>query len=180
MSFSHFQEKISLRTKLDDELETIENFCAWKYKIGLILKENYLANFIKEIVFEPKEYEVKEKYKKHMIRSKRIITDSIKDHLIPQVLCKDTPKEMFASLSGTYERTNVNQKANLRAQLEITKVSKGEPIQEYFTRVSQFKEQIKAIEDKIDEDELVMTALNGLTRPWDSYIQIICARKESL
>ena len=25
-----------------------------------------------------------------------------------------------------------------------------------------------------------MTALNGLTRPWDSFIQIICARKENL
>ena len=59
---------------------------------------------------------------------------------------------------------------NLRAQLKITKMSKGESIHEYFTRVSQFKEQIEAIEDKIDEIELVMTTLNGLTRPWDSFI----------
>ena len=57
---------------------------------------------------------------------------------------------------------------------------KGESIQKYFTRVSQFKEQLEAIEDKIDEIELVMTALNGITRPWDSFIQTICARKESL
>ena len=49
-------------------------------------------------------------------------------------------------------------------------MSKGESIQEYFARVSQFKEQLEAIEDKMDVDELVMTALNGLTRPWDSYI----------
>ena len=59
-------------------------------------------------------------------------------------------------------------------------MSKGESIHEYFTRVSQFKEQLEAIEDKIDEIELVMTSLNGLTRPWDSFIQKICARKESL
>ena len=59
-------------------------------------------------------------------------------------------------------------------------MSKGESIQEYFTRVSQFKEQLEAIEDKINEVELVMTALNGITRPWDSYIRKICARKESL
>ena len=50
---------------------------------------------------------------------------------------------------------------NLRAQLKSTKMSKGESIQEYFTRVSQFKE-LEAIEDNIDEDKLVMTALNGL------------------
>ena len=59
-------------------------------------------------------------------------------------------------------------------------MSKGESIHEYFTRASQFKEKLEAIEDKIDETELVMTALNGITIPWDSFIQTICARKESL
>ena len=115
-----------------------------------------------------------------MIKAKRIITYSIKDHLIPQVSSKDTPKEMFDGLSRMYEGRNINQKMNLRAQLKSTMKSKGESIEEQFTRVSQFKEQLEAIEDKIDEDELVMTALNGLTRPWDSYIQAICARKGSL
>ena len=105
-----------------------------------------------------------------MIRSKRIIVDSIKDHLIPQVYSKDTPKEMFDSLSRMYEGRKINQKMNLRAQLKSTKMSKGESISGYFRRVSQFKEQLEAIEDKIDEIELVMNALNGLTRPWDSFI----------
>ena len=59
-------------------------------------------------------------------------------------------------------------------------MSKGESIHEYFTRVSQFKYQLEAIEYKIDEIELVMTSLNGITRPWDSFIHTICARKESL
>jgi hypothetical protein len=36
------------------------------------------------------------------------------------------------------------------------------------------------IGDTIDEDEFVITALNGLTRPWDAFIQSICARKEKL
>ena len=59
---------------------------------------------------------------------------------------------------------------NLRDQLKSTKIIKGESIQEYFTRVSQFKEQLEAIEDKIDEIELVMATLNGLSRPWDFFI----------
>ena len=37
-----------------------------------------------------------------MIRSKRIIAYSIKDHLIPQVSSKDTPKEMVDALSRMY------------------------------------------------------------------------------
>ena len=71
---------MSANTKLVDKLEGVENFCAWKYKIGLILEENDLAKFIKENVPKPEENAAKENYKKDMIKAKRIIADSIKDH----------------------------------------------------------------------------------------------------
>jgi hypothetical protein len=48
---------------------------------------------------------------------------------------------------------------NLRTQLKNTKMQKGEMIQEYFSRISEIKEQLKAIGDTIDEDEFVMTTL---------------------
>ena len=87
---------------------------------------------------------------------------------------------MYDALSRMYERRDINSKMNLRAQLKSTNMSQGESIQYYFTRVSQFREQLSAIGDTLDKDELVMTALNGLSRPWDSFIQTLCARKESM
>ena len=66
---------------------------------------------------------------------------------------------------------------NLRAQLKGTNMRKGDSIQDYFTRVSQYREKPSVIGDTLDEDELVMIALNALTRPWDSFIQTLCARK---
>ena len=72
---------------------------------------------------------------------------------------------MYDALSRMYEVRNINSKMNLRAQLKSTKMSHGESIQDYFTRVSQIKEQLEAIGDKLDEDDMVMTTLNGLTRP---------------
>ena len=69
---------------------------------------------------------------------------------------------------------------NLRSQLKSTKMSQGESIQDYFTRVSQLKEKLEAIGDSLGEDELVMTALNGIIMPWDSFIQTMCSRKESM
>jgi hypothetical protein len=87
---------------------------------------------------------------------------------------------MFDALTRLYDGRNINQKMNLRTQLKSTRMQKGETIQKYFSRISQFKEQLEAIEDTIDEDELIMTALNGLTKPWDAFIQTICARKEKL
>ena len=89
-------------TKLDEKLEGAENFRAWKYHIMLILEENDLEGFIREEVAEPEEAEAKSKYKKDMIKAKRIIDDSIKDNLIPQVSSRSAPKEMFDTLSNLF------------------------------------------------------------------------------
>ena len=97
-------------TKLDYKLEGIENFHPWKYRIGLILEDNDHVKFMKGVVLETGEDEAKEKYKKCMIRGKRTIVDSIKDHLILQVSSKDTPKEMFDSLSGMYKKETSTQR----------------------------------------------------------------------
>jgi hypothetical protein len=99
---------MSGRTKIIDKLEGVENFRAWKYRIGLILEENDLAIFFKEEVLEPDDVADKEKHQKDMIRAQRIIANSIKDHLIPYVSSKKTPKEMFDALSRLYEGKNIN------------------------------------------------------------------------
>jgi hypothetical protein len=90
---------MSASTKLVDKLEGVENFRAWKYRIGHILEENDLARFIKEELLEPDNAAENAKHKKDTIRAKRIIADSIKEHLIPYVSSKKTPKEMFDALS---------------------------------------------------------------------------------
>ena len=69
-----------------------------------------------------------------------------------QVSSKKTPKKMNDALSIMYEGKNINRNMNLRAQLKGTKMSKGESIQDYFTRVSQFMEQLSAIGDSLYED----------------------------
>ena len=75
-------------TKLEDKLEGIQNFLAWRYMIGLIIKENGLENYIQDEVVEPTKFEAKEKHEHDLIKAMRIIVDSIKDHLIPQVSSK--------------------------------------------------------------------------------------------
>jgi hypothetical protein len=97
---------MSASTKLVEKLEGIDNFCAWKYRIGLILAENDLAKFIKEEVEELEDAVEKAKHQKDSIRAQRIIADSIKDNLIPYVFSKKTPKEMFNSLCKLYEGKN--------------------------------------------------------------------------
>jgi hypothetical protein len=96
------------------------------------------------------------------------------------VSSKKNLKEIFDALTRLYEGKNINWKMNLRTQLKNTRMQKGEMIQEYFVRISKFKEQLEVIGDTIDEYELIMIALNGLTRPWDAFIQTTCAKMEKL
>jgi hypothetical protein len=102
---------------------------------GLILEENDLARFVKEEVSEPDDPADKAKHQKDTIRSKRIIADSIKDHLIPYVSSQKTPKEMFDALNRLYEGKNINRKIYLRTQLKNTRMQRGESIQEYFSKI---------------------------------------------
>ena len=88
--------------------------------------------------------EAKALHKKKMVMEKRIIADSIKDHVIPHVFSLKTPKAMFDALTKLFEGENINRKMTLRNQLKNVKIQNAETIQSYFTRVSQIKEQLEA------------------------------------
>ena len=90
---------MSHHTKLDEKIEGVDNFRAWKYRISLVLEENELDSYINEEVPVPEGDEAKALHKKKLVMAKRIIADSIKDHLIPQVSSLKTPKEMFDALT---------------------------------------------------------------------------------
>ena len=85
---------------------------------------------------------------------------------------------MFEALTKLFEGKNINQKMNLRNQLKNVKIQNAETIQSYFTQVSQIKEQLEAVDEEVDNAEIVMNTLNGLPKIWDSFIQGICAKKK--
>ena len=74
---------MSYHTKIDEKLEGADNFWAWNYRIPLVLGENELDSYIHEEVPVPEGDDTKALHKKKMVMEKRIIADSIKDHLIP-------------------------------------------------------------------------------------------------
>jgi hypothetical protein len=47
---------------------------------------------VKKVLPEPEEEEANAKFKRNEVKAKRILTDSIKDHLIPNVSELKTPK----------------------------------------------------------------------------------------
>ena len=77
-----------------------------------------------------------------------------------------------------FEDKTIDKRMALRNQLKGVKIQKIETIQSYLYRVSQIKEQLEAIGDMVEEEEVVMTTLNGLHREWISFIRGICARRK--
>ena len=73
---------MSHHTKLDEKIKGGDKFWAWKYRISLVLEENELDSYISEEVPVPEGDEAKALHKKKLVMEKRIIVDSIKDHLI--------------------------------------------------------------------------------------------------
>ena len=74
---------MSHHTKLDENLKGSNNFRAWKYRISMVLEENESDSYTNEEVPVPEGDEAKALHKKKLVIAKRIIVDSIKDHLIP-------------------------------------------------------------------------------------------------
>ena len=83
--------KMTNNNKLEEKLDRLENFQAWKYRVLLILEEHDLENYVKGEVVE---------LEGDGVKSKRIIAGSMKDHLIPHVSSLKTPKEMFDTLTS--------------------------------------------------------------------------------
>ena len=80
----------------------------------MVLEENELDTSISGEVPVREGDEAKSLHKKNLVKAKRIIADSIKDHLIPHVFFLKTPKEMFGSLTKLFEGKNINRKITLR------------------------------------------------------------------
>ena len=55
---------------------------------------------------------------------------------------------MFVSLTKLFEGKNINQKMTLRNQLKNVNIQNVETIQSYFTRVSEIKKQLEAVDEE--------------------------------
>jgi hypothetical protein len=85
---------------------------------------------------EPDEEEQKTKHKKNVKKEKRIVSDSVKDHLIPHISELHTTRKMYEELDRLYERKYISQNLSLRNQLRNMKMENSEYVTSYLMRVS--------------------------------------------
>ena len=83
---------------------------------------------MKNEIVEPEGEEEKSKYQKNEGKAKRILIDSVKDHLIPHISELDTTKKMFDALVGLFEGNNTSRKLALRHQLQSIMMNRSDTV----------------------------------------------------
>jgi hypothetical protein len=127
---------------------------------------------------EPQNVEIMDNFKDNDINSMSIIVDSVKYHLIPYISHLDSSKKMYDALTNLFSVRNIGQVMSLKNELCDMKINDDDNIKSYFVRISQLRDQLQAIEEKISEKELVNIVLNGLPKTWDAFAASTNIRKE--
>ena len=65
----------------------------------------------------------------------------------------------------------------LRQKLRETKMTKSKNVSSYLTRISQVRDELGAIGEKVDDAKLVRVALNGFSQPWHDFLRAVVARE---
>ena len=100
--------------KVEDCLDGATNFISWKSRVLLILEENDLLKFVNEKVPEPEAEDDKSQWRKNDARARRLLVDSVKDHLVPQISQNKTTRKMFKTLRRLFEHSSINVALTLR------------------------------------------------------------------
>ncbi len=137
----------------------------------MILDENDLLEHVTVGVPEPEDEEQKVKHKKDEKKAKRIMSDSVKDPLIPHISGLQIAKQMYEALSRLYGSKDISWNLSLRNQLCNIKMESLEIVSSYLMRFSYIKDQLVAIGDIISDKELVTTTLNGFPSFLVSFVQ---------
>jgi len=83
---------------------------------------------------------------------------------------------VFDALVELFESKNTSRMLTLRNKLCSINMTSSDTITSYLMQVSRLKDQLAAIEDPVNDKELVTITLNGLPSSWEPFIQGICAR----
>jgi len=152
---------ISSYFKIEEKLNDVSNFGPWKERVDITLEEHEVLEYVEDAIIDPPENAsvvVKSEYKKGDIRTRKIILDSLSDHLITYVSSLKKTKEMYDKLTGMFAIINLNQIIALKNKLKDIKMSKGETVQAYYLKMTKIRNQLSTVGDVVPDKEMVLIA----------------------
>ena len=103
--------------KPEEKLYGSANFNSWKARLTAILDENDLDDIVFNVTEEATTSAGRLAYKRKQGKARRIIYDSLKESVMPNITSLKTAKECFDTLVNLYEKKAPSQKRVLKKRL---------------------------------------------------------------
>ena len=118
-----------------DRLDGMSNYVIWKTRILSVLDEYGLKDHAEKTLAVPTDADPLKKYEENQARTKRLIINGVKDHVIPHVTGKNTTHEMRSALEVMYQGGFVQRRMLLENQRRMFQMMKGEEIDPFLFRL---------------------------------------------
>ena len=103
--------------KTEDKLHGSTNINSWKARLTSILDENELDDIVLNVTEEQTTNAGRIAYKRKQGKATRVIYDSIKEKLMPNITSLKTAKECYDTLVNLYKKKAPSQKRVLKKRL---------------------------------------------------------------
>ena len=102
---------------VEDRLDGASNYGSWKTRVLIALEEYDVVEFAVNDIPKPakEEKERLASWRKHDVKARKILIDSVKSHLLFHILKAATTKEMFDILKNLFERDSTRKSIALRS-----------------------------------------------------------------
>ena len=122
--------------QLEYALEGNSNYIASKDKMEAVLEDNGLKDFIDTDIPKPTSGDVAllDAWKKKVAKTRRILLEGVKDHIVSSLHGKATLFSMWKNLTNLFQISSDQRKLALKDKLRKIKMEKGDSIPKYLTK----------------------------------------------
>jgi len=88
--------------RIEDRLDGISNYAIWKDIIQIVFEEGAIWDIVRQVVVPPTAIDELVEFTKTNAKEKRILMDSLKDHVLPQMRGNTYAYQMWIALTTLY------------------------------------------------------------------------------
>jgi hypothetical protein len=93
---------MAMTLRMEDRLQGAQNFVTWKERVTMVLDVNDVLDHVNDEAAAPTDAATLVTWNKREAKSKSILLDGVKDHIIPHLTGKKSAKEMWYALNDLY------------------------------------------------------------------------------
>ncbi|KAL0335094.1 UNVERIFIED_CONTAM: putative mitochondrial protein [Sesamum radiatum] len=166
-----------------------QNYDYWAIKMKTYFQSRKLWEIVEEEVTLPEDSSTSSSVEKGKLENKKAkdsealyyIQTAVADHIFPRISVATSAKEAWSILQKEYQgsaNVHIIKLQTLRRDFENMKMTDSETIDEYYTKVRELVNQLKAYGEDIPEKRVVEKLLISVTEKYDTIVTTIEETKD--